>query len=95
MVQLPSGLMRITPFGNSGTPCEHPAPASTAYIVSPMKAMSATPLTSLPESSSVWLDGRFSATVVSKPPGPIFRMREPVGLPEYGPTLRGSTQQFG
>src|SRR4029450_7156614 len=59
-----------------------------------MKATSATPLTRLPSAALVWLDGRLSTKVVRFPALSILEMREPVALPEYGPT-GGTTTQSG
>src|SRR5215467_7889415 len=89
IVHEPSGATRITPFGTSATPCEQPAPASTAYIWLPTNAMSATPLTRLPVSALVMLEGRPLASVVRAPPGETIEIRPPLTgsfvLPVYGP----------
>jgi hypothetical protein len=74
-VRLPSGSIRQTPFAVLRRPCEQPAPEISAYIVSPMNAMSATPLTSLPIAGLVWLDGNPAATVVRCPSPPTFEIR--------------------
>src|SRR4029453_12232147 len=59
-----------------------------------MKATSATPLTRLPSTALVWLDGRLSTKVVRLPSLSILEIREPVVRPEYGPT-GGLTTQSG
>src|ERR1700752_3804314 len=86
--------MRIKPFGTLGTPCEQPAPARIAYRRRPMNAISATPLTREPRAALVWLDGSPSTTVVRLPSESNFEIREPTGLPRYGPT-GGTTTQSG
>src|SRR5215472_3286348 len=84
--------MRMTLLGMFGTPWEQPAPARIAYKFPSRKAMSATPLTRLPKAGLVWLEGRLSATVVRFPSRSILEMREPTGLPVYGPTGGGTVQ---
>ena len=64
-----------------GTPWEAPAPVKSAYRVSPMKAMSATPLTLGLPGPVDWLEGRLSMRVVRWPLASILEMREPVTLP--------------
>jgi len=81
---LPSGFTRNTVLLVPASPCEHPAPASIPYSVSPMNATSATPLTSPPDKGLVWLDGKCSTTGVTTPAALIFEMRE-VKAPVYGP----------
>src|SRR5262245_1108058 len=94
IVQDPFEATRITPFGTAATPCEQPAPASTAYIWLPTKATSATPLISGPTPGAVWLEGSPLAKVVRTPAGDTFEMRPPLTgsfvLPVYGP-IGGST----
>ena len=67
--QVPSWPTRMTPLGTSGTPCEQPAPASSAYSWWPMNATLETPLTRLPMAALVWLEGSPITTVVTTPPG--------------------------
>src|SRR6267154_1691542 len=78
----------ITPFGTVGTPCEQPAPASSAYRCSPTNATLETPLTRLPSAALVWLDGNAPTTAETTPAGLILEIRPPrvtsPVLPRYG-----------
>src|ERR1035437_328758 len=76
------------PFAVPASPCEHPAPDTSAYRVPPTNATSATPDTSPPERSVDWLDGRPSAMGVLAPFEPIFEIRA-VMPPVFGPTGGG------
>src|ERR1700724_598455 len=53
-----------------------------------MNAKSATPLTRLPNAGLVWLEGKWSATVVTTPLGDTFEIRA-VKSPVYGPGPAG------
>ena len=67
MVHEPFDATLTTPFGTSATPCEQPAPASSAYIWLPTNATSETPLTRLPDVAAVMLEGSPLANVVRTP----------------------------
>src|SRR6478672_9179748 len=94
IVHDPSDATRTTPFGTSATPCEQPAPASSAYIWLPTNATSETPLTRLPDASAVMLEGSPLASVDRTPAGVTIEIRPPLTgsfvLPVYGP-IGGST----
>src|ERR1700730_16204214 len=53
-----------------------------------MNAKSATPLTRLPNAGLVWLEGKWSATVVTTPLGDTFEIRA-VKSPVYGAGAAG------
>jgi hypothetical protein len=74
--------MRTMPAGSSGSPREQPPPSMTAYIVSPIQAMSDRPN---PSPRPSWELGRRSATVSRRPLRPIREMR-PVRPAMYGPS---------
>jgi uncharacterized membrane protein YedE/YeeE len=78
--------MRTMALSRPVTPWEQPPPATIAYIVFPMKATSAAPLTSDPRLGLVWLLGSCVVTVVRTPWESMREMRPPVRLPVYGPT---------
>src|SRR5690349_3804545 len=86
--QLPWWPTRMTPLGTLGTPCEHPAPASSAYRWWPTKATLETPLTRLPSAGAVWLDGSPRTTTERTPAGVTLEIRPPSTgfplLPVYG-----------
>ena len=79
----PSALTRMMPLSTSAWPWEQPAPASSAYRVSPMKATSATPLRKF-RGGAVWSEGRPPATTVRDPSGAKRRMSA-LDPPVYGP----------
>ena len=85
---LPSRWTLKTPLGTVGTPCEHPAPPSSPYRWSPMKATLVTPVTRPPRAGAVWLEGSAFTTVVTLPFGSTLEIRPPrTGssvLPVYG-----------
>ena len=78
--QVPLRWIRATPLGVV-TPCEQPAPASSAYMAPSMNAMSATPLVRLPDCMLVWLEGSVSVTVLRWPCLSMREIRPPVSLP--------------
>ena len=82
-VVVPSALTRTIPLSTSAWPCEQPAPASSAYSVWLMNAISATPLRKL-RAGPVWSDGSPAATTVRVPSGANRRMSA-VNPPVYGP----------
>jgi len=86
--QLPSRCTRMTPLGTLGTPCEQPAPASSAYRWWLTNATLETPLTRLPSAGLVWLDGSPRATTERTPAGVTCEIRPPSTgfplLPVYG-----------
>src|SRR6187397_1525891 len=69
------------PLGTVDMPCEHPAPASSAYKVLPTNSTSETPSTSPPMISLAWLEGNWSVTVVLTPLTSIFEILPLVKLP--------------
>src|SRR5256885_15500903 len=64
----PSPLTRSTPFDVWASPCEHPAPAVSAYRCPSTNASAAPPLARLPRAALVSLDGSPDATTVGEPP---------------------------
>ena len=67
-VVVPLGFTRRTALSTVAFPCEQPAPVSSAYIVLPMNATSATPLWKF-RGGADWSDGRPPTTVDRTPPG--------------------------
>src|SRR5258705_10642109 len=88
MLHVPSAATRRMAFVVRANLCEQPDPAVIAYIVLPINATSATPLTRLPSDGLVRLGGRLSTRVVRLPCASILELRDvnpPVYEPASGP----------
>src|SRR3569623_334011 len=91
MVACPFALTRKMPLVVPATPWEQPLPAVIAYIVLPMKAMSATPLV---KPLLVSLDGKSEVTTVRLPALSTLEIPPLVRLPVYGPTGPGTCSHW-
>jgi len=91
-VVLPLWLTRRSKLSVPFSPCEQPAPASSAYKVPLMNATSPTPETSFPNAGEVSLEGKPPTTVLRTPCLLIFEMRAEKA-PLYGPAGEGTCWQ--